>query len=101
MPDSGLVPASRGTLELADVLEGNSLLHGEEPDAFGDAGPQGVHKPPDAKDVAACGDARASAKNWTRKNDPIDVDRSSGKNQGQHPNQGIGTHPSGDQAAVG
>ena len=32
-----------------DVVEANSLLHGEEADAFGDAGYQGADKRPDAK----------------------------------------------------
>ncbi len=32
-----------------DVVEGNSLLHGQEKFAFGDAGYQGVDKRPDAK----------------------------------------------------
>ncbi len=31
------------------MLEANSLLHGQETDAFGDAGYQGVHKRPDAR----------------------------------------------------
>ncbi len=47
--DSGLVHTVRGTSgNVADVCEGNQLLHGEEVDAFGDAGYQGVHKRPDA-----------------------------------------------------
>lgn len=47
---SGLVHAVIGTSgNVADVTEGNSLLHGEEADAFGDAGYQGAHKRPDAK----------------------------------------------------
>jgi IS5 family transposase len=41
----------RGTSgHVSDVVEGNSLLHGEEVDAFGDAGYQGIEKRPDAKD---------------------------------------------------
>lgn len=49
--DSGLVHTVRGTSgNVADVVEANSLLHGQETDAFGDAGYQGVHKRPDAKD---------------------------------------------------
>ena len=32
-----------------DVVEANSLLHGQETDAFGDAGYQGVDKRPDAR----------------------------------------------------
>jgi IS5 family transposase len=48
--DSGLVHSVRGTPAHAnDVTEGNSLLHGEEIDAFGDAGYQGVDKRADAK----------------------------------------------------
>ena len=40
----------RGTSgNVSDVVEGNSLLHGQETDAFGDAGYQGVHKRPDAR----------------------------------------------------
>jgi IS5 family transposase len=48
--DSGLVHTVRGTSgNVSDVVEANSLLHGEEVDAFGDAGYQGVGKRPDAK----------------------------------------------------
>ena len=48
--DSGLVHTVRGTSgNVSDVVEGNSLLHGQETDAFGDAGYQGVHKRPDAR----------------------------------------------------
>ena len=48
--DSGLVHTVRGTGgNVSDVVEANSLLHGQETDAFGDAGYQGVHKRPDAK----------------------------------------------------
>ena len=47
--DSGLVHTVRGTAgNVADVVEGNSLLHGQETEAFGDAGYQGIHKRPDA-----------------------------------------------------
>ena len=47
--DSGLVHTVRGTSgNVHDVLEGNSLLHGQEVDAYGDAGYQGIHKRPDA-----------------------------------------------------
>ena len=47
---SGLVHTVRGTSgNVHDVLEGNSLLHGQEVDAYGDAGYQGIHKRPDAK----------------------------------------------------
>ncbi len=47
--DSGLVHTVRGTSgNVSDVLEANSLLHGQEKNAFGDAGYQGVDKRPDA-----------------------------------------------------
>ena len=47
--DSGLVHTVRGTAgNVSDVVEANSLLHGHETDAFGDAGYQGAHKRPDA-----------------------------------------------------
>ena len=48
--DSGLVHTVRGTSgHVGDVTEGNSLLHGQETDAFGDAGYQGIDKRSDAK----------------------------------------------------
>ena len=47
--ESGLVHTVRGTAgSVNDVVEANSLLHGEETDAFGDAGYRGVAKRPDA-----------------------------------------------------
>ena len=51
--DSGLVHTVRCTSgNVSDVVEGNSLLHGQETDVFADAGYQGAHKRPDAsKDV--------------------------------------------------
>ena len=51
--DSGLVHTVRGTCgHVSDIAEANSLLHGEEKVAFGDAGYQGVEKRPDAtKDI--------------------------------------------------
>ena len=51
--DSGLVHTVIGTSgNVADVTEGNQLLHGQEKDAFGDAGYQGITKRADAnKDV--------------------------------------------------
>jgi transposase, IS5 family len=49
--DSGLVHTVRGTAaNVNDVVEANALLHGEEHDAFGDAGYQGAGKRPDATD---------------------------------------------------
>lgn len=45
--DSGLAHTVRGTSgNVNDVVEANSLLHGQETDAFGDAGYQGVDKRP-------------------------------------------------------
>lgn len=51
--DSGLVHTVHGTPgNVADITEGNRLLHGEETDVLGDAGDQGGHKRPRAKDEA-------------------------------------------------
>jgi len=48
--ESGLVHTVRGTSgHVSDIAEANTLLHGEESLAFGDAGYQGVEKRPDAK----------------------------------------------------
>lgn len=48
--ESGLVHTVRGTSgHVGDVTQGNSLLHGEESVAFGDAGYQGIEKRPDAQ----------------------------------------------------
>jgi IS5 family transposase len=48
--ESGLVHTVRGTTgSVNDVVEANRLLHGEEAEAFGDAGYQGAHKRIDAK----------------------------------------------------
>jgi len=48
--DSGLVHTVRGTSgHVSDIAEGNTLLHGQETVAFGDAGYQGIEKRPDAK----------------------------------------------------
>lgn len=45
-----LVHTVRGTAgNVNDVVEANSLLHGDETDAFGNAGYQGVDKRPDAR----------------------------------------------------
>ena len=48
--ESGLVHTVRGTSgNVNDVVEANSLLHGDETEAFADAGYQGAHTRPDAK----------------------------------------------------
>ena len=52
--ESGLVHTVRATSgNVHDVTEGNSLLHGKETVAFGDAGYQGVDKRADAKAAVA------------------------------------------------
>jgi IS5 family transposase len=48
--ESGLVHTVRGTSgHVSDIAEGNTLLHGQEAIAFGDAGYQGIDKRADAK----------------------------------------------------
>ena len=48
--DSGLVHTVQGTAaNVNDVVKANSLLHGQQTDAFGDAGYQGAAKRPDAR----------------------------------------------------
>ena len=48
--DSGLVHTVRGTAgNVADVVEANTLLHGQETQVWADAGYQGADKRPDAK----------------------------------------------------
>jgi IS5 family transposase len=48
--DSGLVHTVHGTAgSVGDVVEANSLLHGEEAEAWGDAGYRGASKRPDAR----------------------------------------------------
>jgi IS5 family transposase len=73
--DSGLVHTVRGASgNVPDVLEGNSLLHGQEEDAFGDAGYQGVNKRPDAKaDVSWHIAMRPGKRKTLDKNDPRDA----------------------------
>ena len=52
--ESGLVHTVRGTAgNVNDVVEGNTLLHGEETDVFADAGYQGAHRRPDAREGVA------------------------------------------------
>ena len=47
--ESGLVHTVRGTSgNISDIAEANSLLHGQESIAYGDAGYQGVERRPDA-----------------------------------------------------
>ncbi len=52
--DSGLVHTVRGTSgNVHDVVEGSSLLHGEETLAYGDAGYQGIDKRVDANEAVS------------------------------------------------
>ena len=74
--DSGLVHTVIGTSgNVADVVEGNSLLHGQEKDGFGDAGYQGVHKRPDAKEVVRWHIAMRPGKRKAldKENNPVDA----------------------------
>jgi transposase, IS5 family len=73
--DSGLVHTVRGTSgNVHDVTEGNSLLHGQEKDCFGDAGYQGVNKRPDAHaDVTWHIAMRPGKRKALNKNDPLDA----------------------------
>ena len=68
--DPGLVHTVRGAAgSVNDVVEVSTLLHGEETEAWGDAGYLGADKRPDAKSKACAGTspcARASASYWTR-----------------------------------
>ncbi|WP_188390298.1 IS5 family transposase [Pseudomonas fluvialis] len=73
--DSGLVHTVRGTSgNVNDVVEANSLLHGQETDVFADAGYQGAHKRPDAKeDVTWHVAMRPGKRKLLDKADPMDA----------------------------
>ena len=73
--DSGLVHTVRGTSgNVNDVVEANSLLHGQETDVFADAGYQGAHKRPDAKeDVQWHVAMRPGLRKLLDKTDPVDA----------------------------
>ncbi len=74
--DSGLVHTVRGTSgNVADITEGNSLLHGEETDAHGDAGYQGIHKRADAHSTVRWHIAMRPGKRRAldKDNNPIDA----------------------------
>jgi IS5 family transposase len=72
--DSGLVHTVRGTAgSVGDVVEANSLLHGEEAEAWGDAGYQGAGKRPDARsDVQWNIAMRPGKRRQLDKTDPIE-----------------------------
>ena len=73
--DSGLVHTVRGTAgHVNDVVEANSLLHGQETDVFADAGDQGAHKRSDAKqDVKWHVALRPGLRKLLDKTDPKDA----------------------------
>ena len=74
--DSGLVHTVRGTAgHVADVTEGNSLLHGEETVVYADAGYQGADKRLDARPDARWQVAMRPGKRQKldRVNNPIDA----------------------------
>lgn len=73
--DSGLVHTVRGTSgNVNDVVEANSLLHGQEKDVFADAGYHGAHKRPDAKeDVKWHVAMRPGKRKLLDKTDPVDA----------------------------
>ncbi len=74
--DSGLVHTVIGTSgNVADVVEGNSLLHGQETDGFGDAGYQGIDKRPDAKEAVRWHIAMRPGKRRAldKENNPVDA----------------------------
>jgi len=61
--DSGLVHTVHGTSgHVSDISEGNTLLHGQESIAFGEAGYQGIEKRPDAKSDVNWQNAMGSGK---------------------------------------
>ena len=72
---SGLVHTAKFTAaNAADVTEANSLLHGEEVRAFGDAGYQGADKRPDAPDDVEWHVAmRPGKRRALDKSDPVQV----------------------------
>jgi len=72
--ESGLVHTVRGTAaNVNDVVEANSLLHGQETDVFADAGYQGAGKRPDATDDVNWHVAmRPGKRRALDKSDPVD-----------------------------
>ena len=74
--DSGLVHTVIGTSgNVANVVEGNSLLHGQETDVFADAGYEGAQKRPDSiKDVTWHVAMRpGKRKELDKENNPLDA----------------------------
>jgi len=73
--DSGLVHTVRGTSgNVHDVVEGSSLLHGEETLAYGDAGYQGIDKRADGDKAVSWQIAmRPGKRKALNKDDPADA----------------------------
>jgi IS5 family transposase len=73
--ESGLVHTVRGTSgNVHDVVEGSSLLHGEETLAYGDAGYQGIDKRADADKTVSWQIAmRPGKRKALNKDDPVDA----------------------------
>ena len=73
--ESGLVHTVRGTSgNVHDVVEGSSLLHGEEILAYGDAGYQGIDKRSDADESVAWQSAmRPGKRKALNKEEPADA----------------------------
>lgn len=71
----GLVHSMRGTAgNVADISEGNTLLHGSESVVFADAGYQGIEKRPDAKpDVRWHVSMRPGKRKKLDKSKPLDA----------------------------
>ena len=72
--DSGLTHSVRGTAgNVHDIVEANTLLHGEESDAFGDSAFQGADKRADARqDVTWHVAMKPGKRKALDKNDPIE-----------------------------
>ena len=72
---SGLVHTVIGTAaNVSDVTQAQALLHGEETDAFGDAGYQGVEKRPESQEVPVTWHVamRPGKRRALDKSDPVD-----------------------------
>jgi hypothetical protein len=97
--DSGWCTPSSAPRATSDVVEGNSLLHGQETDVFADAGTK-AHKSADARKMSLGMAMRpGKRKELDKENNPIDALIDQVKDQGQHPGQG-GAPLQGDQTAV-
>lgn len=88
---TGLVHTLRCTSgHVSDIAEANTLLHGQETVAFGDAGYQGVEKRPDAKAGVTWHVAMRPGKRKAldKENNEADALLDQAEAQGQHSRQG-------------